>query len=281
MKFLADKKLSPANDLQVYYHVLRSHYMEAFECHGHTILSKSIENQGLYGQDEALPRDKLIFGLKKLLPNVSRKLVDICRMDNSKVTTTGGLLANEKQSKMKATSWISSALTKAKQTFNNRESINSKSSMFSTELIPFLRTPQAKIAVKRPLLSIINPKIIVGGRQVVNKNKQIDYDDDGPSPSKRLKLSPPRFLSSSNNKRSSVIVNSSSNNISMISTSILNTPVVRRETQTSSSNDNDKSNIMARNITTPQSILKVCILLIIIIFLFIVLFVDNFRCVIL
>jgi hypothetical protein len=168
LKYLTNSNQSEAEDLHVYYHVLRSHFMEAFESHQRTVPNQ-IETQGLVGQENAIPRDKLVYNLKKLLPDVNRNLINLCHKERNNVWQQGCPLIflsresnvvvavsiptpmsvfvhNLNENVQYKSTLIGAALAKAKQTFS--ETVSKKFKL-DTEGTPFLRTPTVSVGSRR------------------------------------------------------------------------------------------------------------------------------------
>nr|XP_015835953.1 PREDICTED: protein ELYS isoform X3 [Tribolium castaneum] len=229
LKYLRNLKDPTADDLHVYYHILRSRFLEAFESHNRTV-PKQIETQGLFGQENATARDKLVYSFKKMLPDVTRNLLDFCHREKNKTwqqvsrpTPMSVFVLNLNENVKYKSTLIGAALEKARQTFN--ESLSDKIG-FRTEETPFLRTPTAEVSSRRSSVVVVNPKI-----ESVQKSSDICT----PPSSKRLKLSP----------RVSASLPSS------IPTK-LETPLVKRKTP------RVREEAVERfNATTPHSILKV------------------------
>lgn len=88
LKYLSKSKHQSSEDLHVYYHILRSHFMEAFECHKRSD-PIGIENLGLHGHQKASARNKLVYTVKKLLPDVYMNLINLCRKEKNNVWQQG------------------------------------------------------------------------------------------------------------------------------------------------------------------------------------------------
>jgi hypothetical protein len=227
LKYLTNSNQSEAEDLHVYYHVLRSHFMEAFESHQRTVPNQ-IETQGLVGQENAIPRDKLVYNLKKLLPDVNRNLINLCHKERNNVwqqvsipTPMSVFVHNLNENVQYKSTLIGAALAKAKQTFS--ETVSRKFKL-DTEGTPFLRTPTVSVGSRRRAVVVVQPRVI--------SVDQDEVDVLSPPSAKRLKLSPRRNTP--------------------LSASIpcrLETPIVKRKTPRVCEQE--------RKTPTPHSILKV------------------------
>ncbi|XP_056636381.1 protein ELYS [Diorhabda sublineata] len=234
-KYLRSVENPTCDDLQIFYYLLRSRFIEAFDTHSN-IRRKFPERQGLIGQSMATKTDQIVKIFQSLLPDVNRKLVDYIRKERTNIwkeverPTPMSVFVHDttEQVKYKST-LIHAALTKAKRTFN--ESINqSQYTDLVTEETPFLRTPTICKNGKRIFTPVITPKIID------SKDKEDVYTP----PSKRMRLSPRTSTTSppSKSKKSGH--------------ALTLTPIVKRKI----SFLHDQS-ITGTNVCTPQSILKV------------------------
>ncbi|XP_049821968.1 protein ELYS isoform X3 [Aethina tumida] len=221
------------DDLQVFYFLLRSRFVEAFDIHQN---SKRVrpECQGLVGQKNASRTDNIVKFFKSLLPDVSRNLVDVVRKERSNLwreverpTPLSVFVHNVNEQVQYKSTVIHAALAKAKQTFNDLDVTVYKD--LTTEETPFLRTPKAFPNYSRRQSSVINPTII--------------FDEEfTPTPSKRMRLSS-RPPTSSPTKSLSPTVHSK-----------MLTPLVKRKVS-EGRRFSDK-----HEVATPQSILKNSIL---------------------
>ncbi|CAG9823287.1 unnamed protein product [Phaedon cochleariae] len=220
---------NPASDeLQVFYYLLRSRFLEAFDFHAGMGRGKP-DRQGLIGQSNVSRADQVVRIFKSLLPDVSRKLVDYVRKEKGnlwrevqKPTPLSVFVHNtEEQIRYKST-LIRAALTKAKQT--DGYDISKRYSEVITEDTPFLRTPKACKSITRLATPVITPKVIELG------------EEDGPSPAKKLKLSPRTPTYSPHSKLNTSVH------------SMMLTPIVKRKTSV------QKADLFEMH--TPQSILK-------------------------
>ncbi|XP_030746722.1 protein ELYS isoform X2 [Sitophilus oryzae] len=75
-RYLQSTKSSRCEDLKVFYFILRSRFLEAFDSYSSTKRTKP-ENQGLIGQKDASTADNVIKMFKTLLPDVNRNLVEL------------------------------------------------------------------------------------------------------------------------------------------------------------------------------------------------------------
>ncbi|CAH2017316.1 unnamed protein product [Acanthoscelides obtectus] len=208
-------------DLQVFYYLLRARFIEAFDVHTN-IKKRNPDSLGLSGQKNASVSDHVVKIFKKYLPDVSKNLVEYVRKERASVWTkltrptplSVFVHDNNEQVQYKSTV-IHAAISKAKSTFlDNKLNV-------STEGTPFLRTPVALRKKSRLATTIVTPHVI-------------DYEEECPTPAKRLRLSP----------RGSTV--SPLANQSMHSKML--TPIVKRSTCT-----DQESRLNA----TPHSILKV------------------------
>ncbi|KAJ8920901.1 hypothetical protein NQ315_015694 [Exocentrus adspersus] len=209
-KYLNTIENPTADDVQVFYYLLRSRFIEAFDAHQKS-RRKMPECLGLIGQREASKTDQIVRIFRTMLPDVNKSLVDIVRKERTNL-------------------W-KEALVKAKHTFN--DSIV-KSREIVTEETPFLKTPKVSRQSSRHPTPVITPRII---------NVDESGEELGPSPPKRLKLTP-RASTSSPTRRPSVSIQSK-----------ILTPIVKRKT--SLQQDETLLTNSSLNVCTPQSILKV------------------------
>ncbi|KAG5885554.1 hypothetical protein JTB14_007634 [Gonioctena quinquepunctata] len=228
---------SPSSDeLQVFYYLLRSRYLEAFDFHAG--VKKINDRQGLMGQSNVSITDQIVRIFKSLLPDVSRNLVEYVRKERknlwkevSKPTPLSVFVHNSHEQIQYKSTLIHAALAKAKHTFHDRLN-DTRFNELLTEETPFLRTPQSFKNGTRMATNVITPNIIE-----LNENGE----GIGPSPPKKLKLTP-RLSTGSQNK-----INASAH-------SIMLTPIVKRKT--SFQQDQSLLSGTTMNVCTPQSILK-------------------------
>ncbi|KAJ8980297.1 hypothetical protein NQ317_005217 [Molorchus minor] len=236
-KYLKSVDNPTADDLQVFYYLLRSRFVEAFDTHDSSKRKKP-ESQGLIGQRNATKTDQIVRIFKTLLPDVNRQLVDVVRKERTNLwkevgrpTPLSVFVHNTEEHVHYKSTLIQAALSKAKRTFSDSLD-NTRIKEILTEETPFLRTPKASKAISRHPTPVITPKFI----EVSESGQELD-----PSPAKRLKLTPRASTTSPTWSR-----------MSSLHSKML-TPIVKRKT----SIQNDQSIGSSGNICTPQSILKV------------------------
>ncbi|KAJ8964806.1 hypothetical protein NQ314_004613 [Rhamnusium bicolor] len=224
-KYLKSVENPSSDDLQVFYYLMRSRFVEAFDAH-HNSKRKKPECQGLIGQRNATKTDQIVRIFKTLLPDFSQSALV------ARPTPLSVFVHNTKEQVKYKSTIIQAALAKAKHTFND-SMINLKSKEVVTEETPFLRTPKASKMISRHTTPVITPKVIE-----INQ-----YGDEVvPSPCKKLKLTPRTSTTSPTWNRS----------ISIHSKML--TPIVKRKTSLQKDHSLSSSNV---NVCTPQSILKV------------------------
>ncbi|CAH0556685.1 unnamed protein product [Brassicogethes aeneus] len=180
-KYLQTIRDPSTDDLQVFYFLLRSRFIEAFDIHQNSKRMKP-ETQGLVGQRNSTRTDNLVRFFKNLLPNVNKNLLDVIRNERTNLwkeverpTPLSVFVHNAKEQVKYKSTVIHAALAKAKQTFN--ETGNSMHFRdLTTEETPFLRTPKALPDCKRRQTHVISPVII--------------DDDFEATPPKKMRLSP-------------------------------------------------------------------------------------------
>ncbi|CAH1107347.1 unnamed protein product, partial [Psylliodes chrysocephalus] len=171
-----------SEDLQIFYYLLRSRLVEAFDTHS-DIRRKGHDRQGLIGQSQSTKTDQIVKIFKTLLPEANRKLVDYIRRERKnlwkeveKPAPMSVFVHNTQEQVQYKSTLIHAALAKAKHTFPN--SFTEKS---ITEETPFIRTPTISKSDRRLTYSVITPKILDDN----------DVDEiSAPSPCKRMRLSP-------------------------------------------------------------------------------------------
>ncbi|XP_018577451.1 protein ELYS isoform X2 [Anoplophora glabripennis] len=238
-KYLRSVENLTADDLQVFYYLLRSRFVEAFDAHQNS-RRKNPESQGLVGQRNTTRTDQIVRIFKTLLPDINKNLVDVVRKERinlwkevARPTPLSVFVHNSKEQVHYKSTVIHAALAKAKHTFIDSPTTK-RSREIVTEETPFLRTPKVSRMSSRHPTPVITPKVI-------------EIDESGeelsPSPSKRLKLTP-RALTSSPTRNHSISIHSR-----------MLTPIVRRKT--SLQKDETLLSNSSFNVCTPQSILKI------------------------
>ncbi|KAL1490553.1 hypothetical protein ABEB36_013229 [Hypothenemus hampei] len=126
-------------DLQVFYHLIRARFLEAFETHSN--LRRDPESRGLLGQRCASTADNVVKMFKSLLPDVNRNLVELVQKEKTNLWKNvpnpepfSVFVHNTKNQVKYKSSVIFAALSKSKQTFH-------ETLVKTSEDIPFLRTP--------------------------------------------------------------------------------------------------------------------------------------------
>ncbi|XP_074041102.1 AT hook containing transcription factor 1 homolog isoform X2 [Leptinotarsa decemlineata] len=236
IKYLKNANSASSDELQVFYYLLRSRYLEAFDYHAGVVRNNG--RQGLIGQSNVSTTDQVVRIFKSLLPDVNRNLVEYVRKERtnlwkevSRPTPLSVFVHNTNEQIQYKSTLIHAALAKAKHTF--QDNLNeTKFNELLTEETPFLRTPKAFKNGTRMTPNIITPNVI-------------EFDENGegfgPSPPKKLKLTP--RLSTGSPPKMNVSVHA-----------IMLTPIVRRKTSLQQDQSNLSSTIM--NVCTPQGILK-------------------------
>lgn len=77
-----------ASDLQVFYHLLRSRFVEAFDIHSH-IRRRKVETQGLMEQISGTTTDQVVKIFKTLLPDANKNLIDYVRKERTNIWKEG------------------------------------------------------------------------------------------------------------------------------------------------------------------------------------------------
>ncbi|XP_072402062.1 uncharacterized protein Elys isoform X1 [Diabrotica undecimpunctata] len=233
--YLKAIKNPTSDDLQIFYYLLRSRFIEAFDTHSN-VRRRCPEKQGLIGQSMASKTDQIVKIFKTLLPDVNKNLVEYIRRERTnlwkevKRPTPMSVFVHDASEQVKYKSTlIHAALAKAKRTFPESIAVDDCRDL-KTEETPFLRTPTICRNGKRAFTPVITPKII-------------DMDDeDSASASKRIRISP-----------RSEIKNPQSP-IKRVDMPFTLTPIVKRKTSLQRDLSSSYDNL---NLCTPQSILKV------------------------
>ncbi|XP_076270585.1 uncharacterized protein LOC143202735 isoform X1 [Rhynchophorus ferrugineus] len=215
-RYLQSTRSPRCEDLKIFYFLLRSRFLEAFDSYSSNKRSKP-ENQGLMGQKDATTADNIVRMFKSLLPDVNKNLVELVRKERSnlwkeveKPTPLSVFVHNAKDQVQYKSSVIFAALAKAKQTFDTTLNESKCNNEVVTEETPFLRTPTIFKSMSRIEKPLVKSKII----------EQNELGEEyGPSPCKKLKLSP----------RASKLSPVKNLNTSSIIHSKLATPIVRRK----------------------------------------------------
>lgn len=88
LKFLANMDQQNSKDLQVFYFLLRSRFLEAFDAHART-RRKDPDTKGLIGQRNATHTDQIVRIFKNCLPDVNRNLVEYIRKEKNNLWKEG------------------------------------------------------------------------------------------------------------------------------------------------------------------------------------------------
>lgn len=88
LRYLMNCQSPKTQDLHVYYHILRGHYIEAFESHELTIPTQ-MDNLGLHGKQVSSTRERIMSMLSEIMPELTRNLINLCRKEKSNVWKKG------------------------------------------------------------------------------------------------------------------------------------------------------------------------------------------------
>lgn len=88
LQYLGDIEQRNSKDLQVFYFLLRSRFLEAFDAHSKNS-RKDPDTQGLIGQRNVTHADQIVRIFKNCLPDVNRSLVDYIRKERNNLWKEG------------------------------------------------------------------------------------------------------------------------------------------------------------------------------------------------
>lgn len=146
-KYLQNTRNPRCEDLKVFYYLLRSRFLEAFDTY--SLTKRRPDTQGLMGQRDASTADSVVKMFKGLLPDVSKNLVELVQKERTnlwkevkKPLPLSVFVHNAKDQVHYKSSVIFAALAKAKQTFNDTLDDTKVGRDVVTEDTPFLMTPR-------------------------------------------------------------------------------------------------------------------------------------------
>lgn len=88
LKYLQNIDQSSSKDLQIFYYLLRSRYLEAFDTHS-KMRRNDPDTKGLIGQKNATQTDQIVRIFKNCLPDVHRNLVEYVRKEKNNLWKKG------------------------------------------------------------------------------------------------------------------------------------------------------------------------------------------------
>lgn len=88
MKYLQDVDHPKKGDLQIFFYIQRSQYMDAFELNDKLNAIKS-SDKGLKGQANVGFRDLIIKEFGDSLPDISKSLISLCKKEKSNLWKQG------------------------------------------------------------------------------------------------------------------------------------------------------------------------------------------------
>lgn len=88
LKYLDNMENTNSKDLQVFYFLLRSRYLEAFDVHS-KIRRKDPDTKGLIGQRNATLTDQVVRIFKNSLPDVNKNLMEYIKKEKNNLWTKG------------------------------------------------------------------------------------------------------------------------------------------------------------------------------------------------
>lgn len=91
LDYLSEVHSPTARDLQVFYFLLRSRFLEAFEVHS-SLRKRKPESQGLIGQKNATQTDQVVKIFKTLLPDVNKTLVEYIQKERNSLWRQGKVI---------------------------------------------------------------------------------------------------------------------------------------------------------------------------------------------